>query len=113
MGSRTLSGSTADQERTGAALVCSSRQAAASASGSWLSSMFHAKQRPRRFPQRLRRSLAGLGNVLNFRLGVKAGLKPSYTCGGKKKKEATVAEVRARISELIESPVTRYASAKD
>jgi hypothetical protein len=40
-------------------------------------------------------------------------LKPSYTCGGKKKKEATVAEVHARISELIESRVTRYASAKD
>jgi hypothetical protein len=42
----------------------------ASASDSWLSSMFNAKQRPRRFLNGLRRSLADLGIVLNFRLGV-------------------------------------------
>src|SRR3954451_5021009 len=55
---------TADQ-----GLGSSSRKTYASASDSWLSSMFNAKQPPRR-SQRLRRSLACLGNVLNFIFGV-------------------------------------------
>jgi hypothetical protein len=48
-----------------------------------------------------------------FQAAAKANKSVFYAGGGKKKKEATVAEVHARISELIESRVTRYASAKD
>ena len=48
-----------------------------------------------------------------FQAAAKANKGVFYAGGGKKKKEATVAEVHARISELIESRVTRYASAKD
>ena len=48
-----------------------------------------------------------------FQAAAKANKSVFYAGGGKKKKEATVAEVHARISELIESRVTRHASAKD
>ena len=48
-----------------------------------------------------------------FQAAAKANKSVFYAGGGKKRKEATVAEVHARISELIESRVTRYASAKD
>ena len=48
-----------------------------------------------------------------FQAAAKANKSVFYAGGGKKKKEATVAEVHARISELIDSRVTRYASAKD
>ena len=48
-----------------------------------------------------------------FQAAAKANKSVFYAGSGKKKKEATVAEVHARISELIESRVTRYAGAKD
>ena len=48
-----------------------------------------------------------------FQAAAKANKSVFYAGGGKKKKEATVAEVHARISELIENRITRYAGAKD
>jgi hypothetical protein len=48
-----------------------------------------------------------------FQAAAKANTSVFYAGGDKKNKDATVAEVHARISDMIESRVTRYAGAKE